>query len=242
MKLKSVWFDLDGTLLPMDLQVLLDAYFSSLSRTLSSEGYEPKELIRNIWQATRSMMRNDGSRTNEQVFWEAMNALYPEKTPLDPAPFERFYQEQYDALSSVCGFQPDASSLIASLKEEGFALILATNPVFPRIAIETRMRWAGVSPDSFDLITTYENSASCKPSQDYYRSVLENSGCAPENCVMIGNDVEEDLPAEQIGVKTFLVTDCLINRYGTSPDLFSHGSFSEILPWIQNHFRGKDGD
>ena len=46
MKLKAVLFDLDGTLLPMDLGKFLEAYFALLSKRLVPHGYDPIKLVK----------------------------------------------------------------------------------------------------------------------------------------------------------------------------------------------------
>ena len=89
---------------------------------------------------------------------------------------------------------------------------MATNPIFPAIATESRIRWAGLEPEEFELYTTYENTCYCKPNPDYYRDLLQRLDCQAEECLMIGNDVEEDMIAESIGMKVFLLTDCMIKK------------------------------
>ena len=63
-------------------------------------------------------------------------------------------------------------------------MVLATNSIFPRIATENRIRWAGLEPDDFALITTYENSTYCKPNPAYYREVLGKLGLEAEECLV----------------------------------------------------------
>ena len=52
----------------------------------------------------------------------------------------------------------------------------------------------------------------CKPNPAYYQEILELLGAKAEECLMIGNDVEEDMVAATLGIKTRLVTDLLISR------------------------------
>ena len=67
---KVVLFDLDGTLLPMDFDVFVKAYFGGVARKLAARGYDPQKLVASIWQATAAMIKNDGKKTNEAVFWD----------------------------------------------------------------------------------------------------------------------------------------------------------------------------
>ena len=111
-------------------------------------------------------------------------------------------------------------------------MALATNPIFPAIATNERIRWAGLSTDDFELITTYENIGFCKPNPEYYSEVAERIGVAPEECIMVGNDVDDDMPASKLGMKVFLLTDCLINKSGEDLAKYPHGDFDALFDFI----------
>ena len=97
--------------------------------------------------------------------------------------FEEFYATEFGKVRTVCGFNPEAGELIRWLKEQGVRLILATQPVFPEIATMQRIRWAGLDPADFELVTTYENARFTKPNPAYYREILEKADLEPENCL-----------------------------------------------------------
>ena len=111
-------------------------------------------------------------------------------------------------------------------------MVLATNPIFPRIATENRIRWAGLGPDDFALITTYENSTYCKPNPAYYREILEKLGRKAEECLMVGNDVVEDGAAQRLGIPVFFLTPCLINPQGKDISAIPHGGFDELAAYL----------
>ena len=110
--------------------------------------------------------------------------------------------------------------------------MLATNPLFPAVATHSRIRWAGLEPGDFALVTTYENSRRCKPDPDYYRDILEELGLTAEECVMVGNDACEDLAAAQAGLPVFLLTDCLICKPGCDISRVPHGGFGDLRSWL----------
>ena len=115
-------------------------------------------------------------------------------------------------------------------------MALATNPLFPQIATHSRARWAGLDPADFALITTYENSRHCKPNPEYYRDVVAALNEVPENCIMVGNDVDEDILAGQkAGLQVFLLTDCLINKHNTDISHIPQGGFPELLAFLKEH-------
>ena len=233
MSVTTVLFDLDGTLLPMDQELFLKAYLGGLCKKLAPFGYDPKAVTDGIWKGTGAMVQNDGSRRNEEAFWEVFCGLLGEDCRKDEPIFEDFYRNEFQKVADVCGKNPAAKELIDRLKARNLRLVLATNPLFPAIATHSRARWAGLEPADFDLITTYENSRHCKPNPDYYRDILATLNLKPENCVMVGNDVQEDMVAQTLGMKTFLLTDCLINRTGEDIDRYPHGSFGELMDFIR---------
>lgn len=67
--IKVILFDLDGTLLPMDQEIFVKTYFGLIAQKLAPYGYQPKELIEAVWAGTKAMVKNDGRKTNEEVFW-----------------------------------------------------------------------------------------------------------------------------------------------------------------------------
>ena len=111
-------------------------------------------------------------------------------------------------------------------------MVLATNPLFPKVATESRIRWAGLNPDDFEIYTTFETSHYCKPNLDYYREVLNELQVSAEECLMIGNDVSEDMVAEKLGMKVFLLTDCLINKKETDISVYPHGDMDALFRFI----------
>lgn len=232
-KITTILFDLDGTLLPMDQDVFLNAYFTRLVAKLVVRGYDPKKLTDTIWKGTGAMIQNDGTDTNEAVFWRVFTAMLGERAR-DEAPYlEAFYHNEFQGVQEVCGFAPEAAKIVRQLKARGWRVVLATNPLFPSIATESRIRWAGLSPDDFDLYTTYENSRYSKPNLAYYEDILASLGVLGTECVMVGNDVSEDMIAEKLGMKTFLLTDCLINKNNEDISRWERGSFGELERFLE---------
>ncbi len=234
MPITTVLFDLDGTLLPMDQDVFIQTYLTALCRKLAPLGYDPKAVAAAIWQGTAAMVKNDGSRPNEEVFWQDFCGVFGEKARQDLPVFEEFYRQEFQQVAAVCGRNPAAKALIDYLKARGLQLVLATNPVFPALATHSRVRWAGLQPEDFCHITTYENSSFCKPDPRYYQEILDKLGLDPARCVMVGNDATEDVAAAKLGLPVFLLTDCLIQKEGVSVDRLPRGGFGELKNWLDN--------
>lgn len=232
MSITTILFDLDGTLLPMNQDIFATAYVKGLTLAAEPAGYSPMILSSAIMAGTVAMVKNNGDKTNEEAFWDTLESAYGESVKDDIHLFDEFYATDFQKIKDVCGFEPKAAELIKYIKEKGYRVALATNPLFPSVATESRIRWAGLNPEDFELYTTFETSHYCKPNLDYYWEVLNELQVSPEECLMIGNDVSEDMIAEELGMKVFLLTDCLINKKETDISVYSHGDIDDLFEFI----------
>lgn len=233
MPIKTIFFDLDGTLLPMDQEAFVKIYTKGLAAHMAPYGYDPTALVQSLWQGTSAMVKNDGSRTNEEVFWEVFSAGVGRDARADESTFAIFYDTGFHKAREACGFAPETAGVVKDLKARGCRVVLATNPLFPHMATENRIRWAGLEPEDFDYYTTYENSSFCKPNLAYYQEILDKLGMKAEECAMVGNDVDEDMVAGKLGFQTFLLTPCLLNRSGQDIAQWPHGGFEELKAWLE---------
>ena len=232
--LKAVLFDLDGTLLPMDQAIFMKDYFGRLMGRLAPLGYTPEVFLAAMKAGIAAMTVNDGSRTNEQAYWDAYSASSGRDLGEEIPVLDDFYEKEFDRVAAVCGCNPKAAELVHGLKAKGIRVILATNPLFPRIATQKRIRWAGLAPEDFEFYTTFEDIGYCKPNPDYYREVLRRAGLDAADCLMVGNDVAEDMMAgAKVGLRGFLLTDCLINTPNADVNAYPHGSFEELNAYIE---------
>jgi FMN phosphatase YigB (HAD superfamily) len=231
--IKAILFDLDGTLLPVDTDVFLRADLSGIGVRLAALGYDPEDLKKIFRNSFVGMLTNNGTKTNQEAFWEQFRIVLGEKVMDNAAVIEKVYWEEFQELKSQCGLHPMAAQVVRRAKELGYRVILATNPVFPASITHSRIMWAGLQPQDFEMITTFENSSFCKPKLEYYREVLSAIGLEGEECLMVGNDTREDMVAEDLGMKTFLLTDYLINKENRDITQWNHGSFPELIQYIQ---------
>ena len=233
MPIRYVLFDLDGTLLPMDQDLFLKTYFGGLAKKLMPLGYDGEELFRAIWKGTGAMIKNDGSVLNQKRFWDVMYEIYGDRIGEALPYFDEFYAKDFDRVRDVCGFNPKAAETVRELKRRGYTVALATQPAFPAMATERRIRWTGLEPSEFSHYTTFENSRFCKPRGEYYLDVANEIGADPRECLMVGNDISDDMPAANVGMKVFLLTDCLIAKDGEDPKAYPNGSFDELMAYIE---------
>jgi FMN phosphatase YigB (HAD superfamily) len=81
------------------------------------------------------------------------------------------------------------------------------------------MRWAELDESWFELITSYETMHACKPDRRYFEHVAQMLGVSPEECLMVGDDAELDLPAADAGMRTYYVGAGLGRDEGGSGDM-----------------------
>ncbi|HKL79142.1 MAG TPA: HAD family hydrolase [Mobilitalea sp.] len=232
--MNTVLFDLDGTLLPMDQKLFMDTYFNALATKMAPYGLEPNTLVKSVWDGTRAMIENDGSMTNSKRFWNTFSGRLGEDIrKLEPV-FEDFYRNEFTLAKRFTSANKLSKECIRLLKEKGYMLVLATNPLFPRIATYNRIGWAELNSEDFELITTYENSSHCKPNLNYYKAILDTIGKKAEECIMVGNDVKEDMCVSRIGMGTYLLKDCLINSSEEDITAYRQGNFPEFMEFISD--------
>ena len=148
--------------------------------------------------------------------------------------FDAFYREEFQQAKAFCGQNPKSREMVTACKKAGYPVVLATNPIFPAVATESRIRWAGLEPEDFEFYTTYENSTHCKPNSAYYQDILTRSQIKPEECLMVGNDTTEDLAAATLGISVFLLTDCLINQKSVDINQYPHGDFDALINYLSS--------
>lgn len=228
---KAILFDLDGTLLNIDMNEFLRHYFQTMAEMAAHAGYrQPQGLVEQVFKSTGVMIDNrDPGFTNQDIFMNDFFNSWPHpRAEFEPF-FDCFYREGFPRLRQLC--QPFAGipELLQNLTEKKVKMAVATNAVFPLTALEQRITWAGLNPEHFDLITSYEIMHFCKPHLEYYREICEKLQVKPRDCLMVGNDMGEDVIAQKLGMKTYLIEDLLIDSGNTGLKPAWRGSMQDFL-------------
>ncbi len=211
--INTILFDLDGTLLGMKEKEFMEKYFYELSMKFKDIS-DSSVLVKNIWDATRYMVSNaEKSKLNKDSFFERFNALIAdEHKDIYNERFESFYADEFERVKTTTYPIDNMIKSIEILKEKGYELVIATNPLFPEMAISKRIEWAGLDKDDFIHVTNFERCHFCKPNILFYQEILSEIGKAPAECMLIGNDTLEDAIAKTIGITTYIITDNIIER------------------------------
>jgi FMN phosphatase YigB (HAD superfamily) len=235
----TLLFDLDGTLLPLRLEELAKPYLHALTihwGPLLAKTVAPETLPGHVLAATAVMMRSaNPARPNREVYWEDLaKRIVATEADLRPS-FVEFYRDVFPKLrrnyeQRLPGI---GRSVVQAAVEQGFDIVLATNPIWPREAIKERMRWAGLEDLPWLLISSYEDFHFCKPHPGYFQEICEKIARPAEQCWMIGNDVDEDGVAAKVGMKVFMTSDWLENRSGSTITATKTGTLNELLSQLQ---------
>ena len=222
-------------MLPMDQEEFVKIYFTELSKRFCPVlKIDEKTLVKSVWKATGAMMKNNGDELNINVFWKVFAKLCGTGVLDYIKDFDNFYTNEFNECKRVCKYNPNVPEVIKVLKSKGYRLVAATNPVFPAVATNNRLTWAGVGKDDFVLVTTYENSGTCKPNPSYFKEIMDTLKVEPDECMMVGNDVDEDVIASgAVGISSYLVTDCLINREEKDISAYRSGSLRDLLAFAR---------
>ena len=232
--IRTVMFDLDGTLLPFFQDEFVKLYFKGLCKKLAPLGYDPNKLVKVVWKGTEAMIGNDGSRNNCAAFWEVFHTAFPGLPDAEPL-CDEFYTKEFDEVKACLKYIPNHKPMIDRLRNAGLNVLLATNPIFPMCAQETRLSWCGLSKSDFALVTSYENSSYCKPNPAYFDELLAKIGGDPKECVMIGNSIKEDmLPARSLGSEVFLVDGFIENPEDLDVSEFRRGSIEDAEKFVMS--------
>ena len=211
MRYKAILFDLDGTLLPMDNDTFTSAYFKLLSSKLSPYGIDRELLEEATWRVLNAMADNDGIKTNEETYWDVFTDVTGKSQEELGAICDEFYEKDFHRARVYTEENPYARQAVSLAHKLADQVILATNPFFPIAGQETRMSWVGLSSEDFDLVTSYEESHYCKPNPNYYLDVCRQIDAEPQECLLIGNDEDDDMHAgARAGLNCYLVTDSLV--------------------------------
>lgn len=233
-KVNTILFDLDGTLLSIDMKDFQDHYFGSLMRAF--KGFKDPEFVQTILtKPMKNVVLNDGLETNETVFLNTIkDGLSKSEINEVSNIFNQFYKNEYLTLRKHVNKEDIIPKSIEILKEKGYKLVIATNPLFPLEAIKTRIQWANIDINDFEFVTSLETSYFAKPNVNYYKEIIKKLDKKPEECFMVGNDVIEDLAIQSLGVKTFLITDHILNRGGIDYESDFEGDYNDYLDFVKS--------
>ena len=235
--LKAIFFDLDGTLLPLKEDLFIQIYVEGILKKFIPHGFDKDKLLYFSKKNIVDMFNNDGSRTNEQIYFDDYKEIFGEYTEKDQMLIDEFYKVEFEETFKACDYNPYARKIVEYCKEKGLKVILSTNPVFPKIATTKRMAMTGLKEEDFDYITTYDNSRFCKPNPNYFLELLEKFDLNKDEVIVFGNNTHEDGEcANKAGLKCFIIGDYVIDNKNILNN-FTYLKMDEVIKTIEENLK-----
>lgn len=239
----TVFFDLDGTLLPIDTHRFLKDYALSLDAFVQTNGVETQLFWPAFNKASQEMLRPRDGFTNEDEFWaqfmHELSELYAQEGLKAPSKdsckelLEDYYHTSFEKIGPQHPALEEAAACIKNLKAKGYRVVLATMPVFPSYAVDVRLKWAGLESADFDFITCLENQHAAKPDKAYYQGILDTLGLHADEVLMVGNNTFDDALCVRCGIPIYLLDNFLIAERGLEVSTLPHSSFKVFAQFIE---------
>jgi len=231
--IRAALFDLDGTLIDVDMQQFVPAYLHRLAGRLA--GYaDPRRIVHTLHAAVMTMLAGtDGECSLEDLLRAMLAEQLQLAWPDYQAGLAAFCREDLDGLRPLVKPHPLARVLVESCLARGWQVALATNPIFPRPVIEARLGWGGLADLPFQPVTSYETSRHCKPHPGFFTDLLAELDLEPQTCLMVGNDTLHDLAAARTGLSTCLLTTWRIDRPGSGLPADWEGQHHALLELLR---------
>jgi FMN phosphatase YigB (HAD superfamily) len=229
----TLLLDLDDTLLYTNVGEFVPAYFQAFANHLKRR-IQPEAMLPALTNGTKLMLASeDPTRTLQEVF---ETEFYPQlgipKAELKEE-IDDFYDNVFPSLESVTKRREGTRELVEAAFAKGYKVVIATDPLFPRKAILHRIRWAGLEPERFDLISSFETFHFTKAHPAYYAEVLGRLGWPDGPVLMVGNDVDRDLvPAQKLGLAAYQVD----GSSAASPvsEAVRRGNLIDLRSWLDS--------
>ena len=224
MAIKTVLFDMDGTLLNMGESAFEKEYLKRMVLFLEARyPGEGKDIVKAVGYGAELMKQSDGSRLNIEVFWDGFEkASRYTRDEIEPV-ITQYYQTDFTHIGDTYVPDADLQAAVRLLHSKGIQLLVATTPVVPRIANDERVRWSGLGDIPWLDVTSFETYNYSKPNVKYFQQICDKYSLNPAECLMVGDSLLKDYPATELGMEFYLI-------------------LNEDSPEAEQQFTGKKGD
>jgi FMN phosphatase YigB (HAD superfamily) len=235
--IKAVLLDLDNTLLKNPDMAFAQAFLEQFEQHYKQVGIN--NAAANFRRAIQVMGAGQtGQQSNRALILEFLGG--------GEEVFKQFYEQVYPLLKSCISPVEGANKLIQQLRRMNFAVVIATNPIYPETAVRQRMAWAGLplEENSYSLVTSADNMHFAKPDPAFYAEILARLGVEPDEALMVGDSLHSDIaPAQSVGLRTFHLSDMGLGEFIEQIDERLNDNQSIVLrpDMIEPQLRGNIG-
>lgn len=238
----TLLFDLDETLIQINRFGLeLRFIFNSMRRM---HGIIPFWKFYSVfWKSVKKSKTHGTNKTNHEVLVESL-AAWSKKSPEEiDRVIQKNLNDDFKKLKNHFTPVPGAKETLLLAHKLGYRVIIATNPSIPLCTVKLRLKWAGLEDFPFEYITHSEVMTRCKPDPAFYSELMDRLSLDSRNCLMVGNDIEKDLAAKEVGILTYIlktgVTQKQIRKHKGDVVLEGYGDYPRLQEWLQTSPPGK---
>ncbi|MBZ0298844.1 MAG: HAD-IA family hydrolase [Anaerolineae bacterium] len=233
--IKAVLLDLDDTLLRCSDRVFVPEYLRLIDQHFLTKWDFP-HLSQTLRQFIHAAAGPRDSRQTNNALAEAIIAEATRRSPQEIGDaFASFYAQVYPQLAGCVEAVPHAAELFTTLRQQQYAVVIATNPLYPAEAIRQRLAWAGLADDlaAYALVTHSGNMHFTKPDPAYYAEIIARVGVEPDEALMVGDSLTNDMrPAAVLGLSTYGVNE---NHLEEQPeDVDQAGGLTQFYELVQH--------
>jgi FMN phosphatase YigB (HAD superfamily) len=213
---RFVFFDLDNTLGEVtDRELFARTFVGGLVEVAVEEVNLKESFVAEVFLGVI-----DGMRKNPPLVKTIMDEFclrVSEKFRVSPTVVEkivnRFYDEKFGLLKQFYRSVKGNREVVKALLDSGLGVGVATDPITKAVAVDLRLRWAGVDGLPYCLVTHGENMHAIKPHPAYFEEILSRCGAKADEAVMVGDDLLYDIyGAKKVGMYTILVKTGVVRR------------------------------
>lgn len=206
--IKAVLFSPDGALLRCDERALANEYLRLTAAHLDELWGAPRA-ARLLADALHTLAApRDAQTANGDLLAETLAAAAG-RAPQDVhAALDAGCAARFAALRDSVRPAVAAAEAIALAQQQGLAVVIAANPLYPAAVVRQRLAWAGLpdSADDYALITGSDSAHFVKPDPAYYAEIVARIGVEPDEAIMVGSSLADDVrPAAAARLRTYHV-------------------------------------
>jgi len=203
--IRAVLFDLDGTLLDIDVDQFIERYTRSVARQLLPEDADRGFAV--LAGSTYAMLAPEANDDTNQA---CLLRQLSDNLGKSPAEIWRsilsLTKDLLPAFKVMAKPIAGAADVVREVHERGLKVVVATMPIYPRHVMMERLDWAGVRTEWIDHVACLEANRSTKPHKSYFLEMADAVATPPEECLMVGDDEDQDMPALAAGMSVHMLT------------------------------------
>lgn len=198
---EAVFFDLTGTLQPLDFDKMYSAYMNLLGRFPSTSGIMRKDFERRSQQAYD--LYQVGALKTDYAFYEKLFELLEVK--VRPQEFKQILSKHYEIRKGFISLAPGLERTLTGLKKD-FRLAILSNGV--KSWADRDWKMLGLNHKGFFEKEVFsQQSGFLKPRKEAFKYALEEMNVSAGKAAMVGdNDVEDIFGGKSVGMKTVYVS------------------------------------